>query len=312
MPDTFSIIIPVYNRESVVARALDSVAAQSFRPLHLIVVDNASTDRSLDVIRGWAEKHAGDTALHITVLSESIPGAAAARQCGLNTVTTSHVLFLDSDDALRPDAVESYAEVFRHNPGTQIICADILMHPLHGRPFKIPRRRGDRLIVHFHHCTLPTLGYAASTELLRQAGGWNRDIRIWDDWELGIRLLLLDPVTGHTGKIAVDTYESEISVTGINYSDKAPLYEAAISAVENAIANSRRPDKQKLMAMAMYRRIMLAAHFAREGRPDLSGPLLQHVLDATHGRNRALLRMAYLYIRSGLRGAATLVTPLLR
>ena len=52
-----SIVIPVYNRAAVVTRTLDSVFAQTARPLQLILVDNASTDGSAELLRQWAATH---------------------------------------------------------------------------------------------------------------------------------------------------------------------------------------------------------------------------------------------------------------
>ena len=54
MSGEFSIVIPVKNRESLILRALDSVKAQTYRPLKIIVVDNASTDSTIQSVNIWA------------------------------------------------------------------------------------------------------------------------------------------------------------------------------------------------------------------------------------------------------------------
>ena len=53
----FTIIIPVYNREALVQRTLDSVLAQTHRPLQLVLVDNCSTDGTLQVLQQFADRH---------------------------------------------------------------------------------------------------------------------------------------------------------------------------------------------------------------------------------------------------------------
>lgn len=311
MKETFSIVMPVYNRSQTLQRALDSVAAQSWRPIHLIIVDNCSTDNSLTVAERWAAGHGGN-GLTVSILTESVRGPGAARQRGLNEVRSRFMLFLDSDDALRPDAVEEYMKVFLASPQTGLVMSDIMVHRRSGKDSAVPRRKGNPLLAHIHHSTLCTLGYAASTDLLRRAGGWNPALHIWEDWELGIRLLLLDPKTGHTGRIASDVYISEESVSGIRYSDKSAYYEDTILAAEESIARSSHPRKEMLMKLMKYRRMMLAALFAREGRPDLAEPLRRRVLRECSGLMLRLMKMAYIYIKSGGRGFDRLLSLALR
>ena len=73
-----SIIIPVYNREKIVSATLNCVAAQTFRPLNLILVDNNSSDGTLQVLLDFKEAHQTPD-FSITVLQESTPGACAAQ-----------------------------------------------------------------------------------------------------------------------------------------------------------------------------------------------------------------------------------------
>ena len=72
-PD-ISIIVPVFNRSTIVTDTLDSIAAQTERPLALIIVDNNSTDDSLAVVTQWAVRHESPD-FSVTVLSETTPGA---------------------------------------------------------------------------------------------------------------------------------------------------------------------------------------------------------------------------------------------
>ena len=65
---SITVVVPVYNREHLVTRALDSIAAQDLRPLSLIVVDNNSTDHSLETVRRWAENHAADPELDLSLI----------------------------------------------------------------------------------------------------------------------------------------------------------------------------------------------------------------------------------------------------
>ena len=101
-----TIIVPVYNRAHLVGATLDSIAAQTLRPIHLVLVDNNSQDNTLKVLLDFKKRHQSDD-FKVTVLQETRRGAAAARNCGLQEATTEWVMFFDSDDIMAPDLLES-------------------------------------------------------------------------------------------------------------------------------------------------------------------------------------------------------------
>ena len=301
MNEVFTIVIPVYNRADVLERTLRSVAAQSWRPLRLVLVDNASTDSSAALMSRWAGEHRADD-FEITIVSEPKPGAAAARNRGLDEVRSEYMLFFDSDDEMMPGAVSSYMQAFGADPALDIVMSRCDCVDAGGRRHTIGPRRGDPLVAHIHHSTLRTLGYAARTSLIRRAGGWNEQTRIWDDWELGIRLLLL---TDRITAIPVTTsliHVSQVSISGTQYWEKEAYYEAPIAAAQRVLAASTRPDAERLAALMDYRRMMLAALFEREGHPELARPWAERALRDVRGRRRLLLRLARVYIRHGGRG----------
>ena len=90
-----SVILPVYNRAASVARAIDSVLAQTYEPLELIVVDDGSTDRTRDVVRQFAPG--------VTLVEQEHAGAYAARNRGIAHARGELIAFIDSDDAWLPE-----------------------------------------------------------------------------------------------------------------------------------------------------------------------------------------------------------------
>lgn len=309
MNPLFSIVVPVYNRKDLVRRTLRSIECQTYRPLHVILVDNNSTDGSLQVLEQWAES-VSTSDFSVSVFEERRPGAAIARNRGLAEVKSEYMLFFDSDDEMRTDAVEHYMQEFIADPDLELVMNRSMRHNANGSVSIIGPRRGNMMLNHIHHSTLCTLGFAVRTSLVRRAGGWNESLHIWDDWELGIRLLLSVRKYKCLQYVANDIYCTGDSLSGMNYSEKEPLYEAAIRAAENSLASSALPDKDRLVCMMQYRRIMLAAHFAGEGRPDLAFPLRDKALSGLGLRRRWLLRLAYAYIRRGGRGFDRIVNRL--
>ena len=96
-----SVIIPLYNVENYVARTATSVTSQAFVGLEVVVVDDGSTDKSLDV----CVRHLSD--LDIVVIQQENAGLSAARNAGILASSGQYLMFLDSDDFLIPNAFEN-------------------------------------------------------------------------------------------------------------------------------------------------------------------------------------------------------------
>ncbi|MCW2265251.1 GT2 family glycosyltransferase/glycosyltransferase involved in cell wall biosynthesis [Gluconobacter cerinus] len=102
-----TVIVTSYNYANHVLDALDSVAAQTLPILDLIVVDDGSTDESLDLIRIWMERHTSRFNRLIFRRSIRNAGLGGARNIGMDAAETPHTLQLDADNILRPDACET-------------------------------------------------------------------------------------------------------------------------------------------------------------------------------------------------------------
>lgn len=109
----FSVIIPCYNREKTILDTLDSVAGQNWRPIETVVVDDGSTDKSVDIIEAWAAENASDPHLTLKIFRQKNAGASAARNSGLSLATGAYIQFLDSDDFMSEDRLSRLVQVFR-------------------------------------------------------------------------------------------------------------------------------------------------------------------------------------------------------
>lgn len=309
---TFSIVIPVYNRAKIVCRTLDSVKMQTYRPIHLIVVDNNSSDESLATIKSWKEANENDL-LKITCITENKPGAAAARNAGLKSVDSELMMFFDSDDTMRPSLVEDYVDAFHRNNDAKIIYTRGLLHNTDGSTKLLKFATRNILRNHIYHAILKTLGYAVRTNHIRSVGGWNESVGGWDDWELGIRLMLPNPVTAPLDKISVDIYAQENSITGSSFTEKEGQWEYAMEMADKAIRNSGHTDSKSLLRLIDYRRIVLAAHYRKE-RNYTSAKRLYHAVmqkNVNDFRMRILMPVVYRYVSLGGRGAASIIDFLL-
>ncbi len=95
-----SVIIPVYNTEKYLPVCLDSVLNQNFKDIEVICINDGSIDRSGDILKKYAEKDK-----RVKVLTQKNKGQSAARNAGLEIVQGQWITFVDSDDALPPNAL---------------------------------------------------------------------------------------------------------------------------------------------------------------------------------------------------------------
>lgn len=123
-----SVVIPVWNRASLVLRCLESVCAQTHAPRSVVVVDDGSTDDTADCIEAWIREHGH--AIGAVLLRRPHAGAAAARNAGLAIVDAPLVAFLDSDDCWPPDFLERATTALACQPDAVAASADRLREDL--------------------------------------------------------------------------------------------------------------------------------------------------------------------------------------
>ena len=97
-----SIIMPVYNTEQYLSSAIDSVFSQNMNGIELIIINDGSTDNSESIIKEKMGIYE-----NIIYIKQSNMGLSYARKVGLEHSTGEYIFFMDSDDMLFPDSLES-------------------------------------------------------------------------------------------------------------------------------------------------------------------------------------------------------------
>lgn len=110
-----SVIVPTHDRAGLISRALESVRAQTFRPIEVLIVDDGSSDETSDVVARWSRAHATED-LEVVYIRTNRRGAAAARNTGIERAWGSWVAFLDSDDWWEPRKLEVFSRAIQANP----------------------------------------------------------------------------------------------------------------------------------------------------------------------------------------------------
>lgn len=288
----FSIIIPYRNRAAWLSRTLESVANQELQDFELLLVDNGSTDNSSSMCRDFATMHA-DSEFKVRLLEEPREGASRARNLGLREATARYIFFFDSDDEISPTFLSEADALLRRKPDLQMICARTTLSwpdgTKEGR--KVPQSSSPRDQI---LCSmLTTQGMIIERELLQSIGGWNEELPKWNDWELGLRLLMQKPRIEWLEKGTYHLiHQHSESLTGLSW---AATYESLRPALE-AVRKLAKTSKSLQRALAC-REAVIAAELSIAGRKDEADALLEEAQTLCSS-----IAWCYVYRRMGGRG----------
>lgn len=200
-PD-ISVVIPCYNAAKWIGRAIDSVLAQKGVSVEVIVVDDGSTDGSLELLRVYGD--------YIRWETGSNRGACAARNRGLKLASHEFVLFLDADDFLSGDFLLGAYNV-AHGSQVDCVLGQVANQSEARGPAgrKLPRVRGPNEFLSdwISGCYVPPCGVLWRSNFVKSIGGWNEELNRNQDGELMFRAVLND-VRLETSSIGYAVYWS--------------------------------------------------------------------------------------------------------
>ncbi len=176
-----SIVMPVWNRRDIVGEAIDSVIAQSYQNWELLVVDDFSTDGSLEYLR----ERAGEDP-RITALISTAKGVCPARNTGLDAARGTYIAFLDSDNEWRPDYLELMVLAMERDNLTAAYSGEKIWRGSRKAPI-YRGFAGDRQAMYYvNHIDLNV--FMLRTDLAREIGGFDDSLRRWVDYDLIFRV----------------------------------------------------------------------------------------------------------------------------
>ena len=188
-----SVVIPTYNRDQYVTDALDSVWAQSYRPLEVIVVDDGSTDDTEMVVNDWIDAHQGDE-FEATYWHQENAGAPTARNHGLRETTGDWVKFLDSDDVLHSETIEGQVKASRSLEDREIVFGDLGRMDADGENQYIdeiePPEGKESSFEYLLDHILVTSTPLHRRSLLEEVDGFREDVEKGQEYDLHLRLAL--------------------------------------------------------------------------------------------------------------------------
>ena len=219
MTPTISVIMPMFNVEKYLRLAIDSILAQTFGDFELILIDDASTDRTLEIAKSFDDRR-----IKIIELEKNLGGASGpgvVRNVGIEQASGEYVYSMDDDDVLMPDAlqtmlnaaVETGADVVintrnflvANNDFTRLDEITELLIQDRGDVDPINTDLKRRLMEEYAFCKSPAApwNHLYRREFLRRSGIQFRPLEIHDD---GIWLIELLCATSNIAKLAEPVY----------------------------------------------------------------------------------------------------------
>ena len=268
--EELTIVIPYFNREQFLPRTFRSLERSTRRAARLIFVDNGSQDGSRALCEDFARRHPEQD---ILLLSESRSGAAIARNAGLAEVKTPWTYFFDSDDELSPRFIEQMEQTLKEHAEQNfdvIAFRTVMVHPdgsMTQRQSMFNESATDQILM----SQLVTQNLFVRTDFLRRIGGWNEQLREWDDWELGIRVLVDGGKVLWLRDCAYHRiYLHPDSLTGKNFLTTCRGIDVAMQSVLNLCREKKKgrmdtPKSSSICRALAFRYALLSGILLREG-----------------------------------------------
>jgi glycosyltransferase involved in cell wall biosynthesis len=244
---TVTVVIAAYNAGAFVREAVQSVLRQSLTNVELIVVDDGSTDDTQQVLSSVSDSR-------LTVLLQKNSGVSAARNAGLTIACAPYVFFLDADDVLVPDALARMVATLDRMPQHVACFAHHIKIAEDGSELSTPADLRWKLFPGVD--TLRQLiaknfivcgAICIRTDAARAIAGFNRALRLGEDWEFWCRLALLSDFFAMSNDVVL-LYRQRFS--GANHrlrgSPLHPNFEAIDAVYSNPALRQRfLPDELK-------------------------------------------------------------------
>jgi len=179
-----AVILPCYNAEGTVQRALDSVFRQTFRDFHIYAVDDGSTDQTLRILQANAQR--------CSSISQPHAGPAAARNRALRISKSRFIAFLDADDEWLPAKLERQIELLNKQPDIGLACSHYFLNESPNetpRLFPMQRPSAGQLFDSLaRNCFISTPTVVIRRNCLDEVGLFRESLPVSEDFNLWLRI----------------------------------------------------------------------------------------------------------------------------
>lgn len=185
-----SVIIPAFNAEKYIAKAIESVLEQTYTNFEIVVVDNGSTDRTVLIAMRYGR---------VRVMHQQKRGAAAARNLGIAETHGEFIAFLDADDWWHKEKLQRQVDVLTANPHIGMVFSDHINLTEDGQVIFQTNKKiefgADAVKSIFRHCDVATSTVMVRRSVINRVGMFDEELACAEDENLWLRIALYDSVT---------------------------------------------------------------------------------------------------------------------
>ena len=197
MPELVSTIIPTYNRAALLVRALDSVAAQGYRPIEVVIIDDGSTDNTVEIVSA-RRQYLAARGIDVIFHQQQNQKAPKARNVGMKLARGSLFAFLDSDDLWLPTFLETVVRLLDQHPecgmgfsgilgidDNDVVFAERKIY-LEPEPIEGVLRNPFNHIIRY--MPTQTSGVIVRRSVIEDVGDFDLALPVVEDWDLWYRI----------------------------------------------------------------------------------------------------------------------------
>jgi glycosyltransferase involved in cell wall biosynthesis len=288
-----AVVLPCYNAANYLARALESVLAQTHGDLRLFAIDDGSTDATPQILERYSHYW-----VHVR---QEHAGQAAARNRGMHMSDSPYIAFLDADDYWLPEKLERQVEVLRQNPNVGLVCSDcetLKAGKLTGSYFtgrRVPRT--GKLFEHLvRECFVFTPTVVVRRKCLENVGVFNESLRVSEDFNLWLRIASRWEVATVPEVLAVRAMRPE----GLSLSTPPEIYlENGITALEHvkSVCKELSPGETRALRKAIAARYYVyGSHLLAGGLRNQSRAKLAVAMRRQPAHLRAWIKFALSFL----------------
>lgn len=199
-PALISVVMPCYNAAPYVEEAIESVLRQTYPHVELIIVDDGSTDASVQIIARLADSNPE----RITVLHQTNSGPYAARNHGLAHANGNFIAFLDADDTWHPEALDQLHAAMTETLADVAYCGwqNVGESAANMQPYIPPNyAESDAATLFLQSCPWPINGVLLRRQLVDSLRGFSERLPTAMDYDLWLRMLATQPTVVRVSQV---------------------------------------------------------------------------------------------------------------